>query len=517
LNIRDAGASQLANVFNTSATVPENASLEQVRELVAVLVVENRLLRQKLDHFIRHYFGGQRNEALDRRQLELLLQGLELAELPAQEPPRAAAAPPQRNGVSHPVRRVLAHEKLVTRETVIEPAEVQTQPEGWRKIGEERTTLLDYEPGKFFKQVTVRPRYVKDEVFAVAPLPPQPIEQSMAGPGLLAHVVVTKFEQHTPLYRLERIFSQQHGVELSRKTMGDWVFQVAELVKPVYHAIGEALRQRSYLQADETPIRCLDPDVKGKSVQAYLWSYGDPKGDVFFDWRMSRSREGPQEFLKTFHGTLQTDAYSAYESLAKTRPDELKLAGCMAHARRGFKDALAENKLAAWFVKQMALLYAVEQDLRTLKAGPQLREAVRQHQSAPVMARLRKATEVIRRKTLPQGLLGKAIDYMIARWESFTRFLSDGRLEIDNNLIENAIRPIAIGKKNWLFIGAPGAGERSAIIYTLLGSCRRHRINPYEYFRDLITRLPSAKITEIKDFTPSEWGKARKKTQAATV
>lgn len=514
-------------------TVPEISSVEQAREIVGSLFeqlqqlaaqlqqlgTENRLLHQKLDHFIRHYFGGRRNEGLDAKQIEMALQGLELAAVPVEEPqPQAPATPmqPRRSGSSHPVRRVLDSDQLETRQTVIEPAEVQAQPEGWRKVSEERTTLLDYEPGKFIKQVIVRPRYVKNEEFALAPLPPQPIEQSMAGGGLLAHVVVTKFEQHTPLYRLERIFSQQHGVELSRKTMGDWVYQVAELVKPVYHAIGQELQKSSYLQADETPIRCLDPDVKGKSVKAYLWSYSEPKGDVFFDWRMDRSREGPAKFLKEFKGTLQTDAWRVYESLAKERSGDIVLAGCLAHGRRGFKEALAENKLAAWFVKQMALLYAVEQKLRRTKAGPALRAAVRQHQSAPVMARLRKAMELIRRKTLPEGLLGKAIDYMLVRWESFTRFLTDGRLEIDNNLIENAIRPTAIGKKNWLFIGAPEAGERSAIIYTLLGCCRRQGINPYEYFRDLITRLPAAKITEIKQFVPSAWLKAQKQNHRSS-
>ncbi|HEV2210264.1 MAG TPA: IS66 family transposase [Verrucomicrobiae bacterium] len=505
--------------MNAATSAPEITSLEQAREVVASLFIENRLLRQKLDAFIRHYFGGRRNEGLDAKQLQMALLGLELTTAAIEEPQAqapVAAAQPRRKGSSHPVRRVLDSDKLETRETVIEPEEVKAQPEGWRKISEERTTLLDYEPGKLIKQVIVRPRYVKNEEFALAPLPPQPIEQSMAGAGLLAHVVVTKFEHHTPLYRLERIFSHEHGVELSRKTMGDWVYQIAELVKPVYQAIGEALQKSTYLQADETPIRCLDPDVKGKSVMAYLWIYGKPKGDVFFDWRLERSREGPAKFLKEFKGTLQTDAWSAYERLAKERNGDIILAGCLAHGRRGFKDAIAENKVAAWFVKQMALLYAVEQDLRRGKAGPQLRAAVRQHQSAPVMARLRKGMEIVRRKSLPQGLLGKAIDYMLVRWESFTRFLTDGRLEIDNNLIENAIRPTAIGKKNWLFIGAPEAGQRSAIIYTLLGCCRRQGINPYEYFRDLITRLPAAKITEIKQFVPSAWLKAHNQSQRSS-
>jgi transposase len=266
---------------------------------------------------------------------------------------------------------------------------------------------------------------------------------------------------------------------------------------------------RVHLQADETPIRYLDPDVKGKSQQGYLWVYSRPGGDVLFEWRLSRSREGPQEFLKDFRGKLQTDGYSVYESLAKQRGD-LTLIGCWAHARRGFHEALAETKLAAWFVGQIGQLYGVEKKLREQKAGPQLRAAARAWQSRPVLARLHRAMELIRRKTLPQGLLGQAIDYALKQWEALTRFAEDGTLEIDNNLIENAIRPSALGKKNWLFIGHPIAGERSAVIYTLLGSCRRHGINPFDYLKDLFTRLPMAKITQIKEFTPAAWPKQKR-------
>jgi hypothetical protein len=278
-------------------------------------------------------------------------------------------------------------------------------------------------------------------------------------------------------------------------------------LEPVYRVIREDLQRGNYLQADETPIRYLDPDVKGKSQHGYLWVYSRPGGDVLFEWRVSRSREGPQEFLKNFRGKLQTDGYSAYESLAKER-DDLTLVGCWAHARRGFHEALGESKLAAWFVRQIGLLYAVEKELREKKAGPQLRAAMRCWQSRPVLARLRRAMEFVRRRTLPQGLLGQAIDYALKRWEALTRFVDDGLLEVDNNLIENSIRPSAIGKKNWLFIGHPEAGDRSAVIYTLLGSCRRHGINPYDYLKDLFTRLPAAKITEIERFTPAAWGRA---------
>src|SRR5689334_5257907 len=197
--------------------------------------------------------------------MELLLQGLpSVIELPTAAARPSAVPRRSSDSASHPARRVLADERLETRETVLEPAEVKAQPEGWRKISEERTTLLDWEPGKFFKQVIVRPRYVKAERFALAPLPPQPIEQGMAGAGLLAQIVVSKYEHHQPLYRQEKIFKQQQGVELSRKSMGPWIEQVAELVKPVYRAIRLELQRGSYLQVDETPLRGLDPDVKGK-------------------------------------------------------------------------------------------------------------------------------------------------------------------------------------------------------------------------------------------------------------
>jgi len=485
--------------------VPDATLLQKLEEISARIValeMENRLLRQKLDQYIRHYFGGQRNEGLDKNQLELLLQGLpNVIVLP---PPEGKTTSTTRHGAVHPVRRMLAEDRLETHETVIEPEEVQAHPEGWKKISEERTSQLDWVAPKIIKRVLIRPRYVKAERFAIAPLPPQPIEQGMVGPGLLAQILVSKYEYHQPLYRQEKMFRQQFGVDLSRKTMGCWVEQAAELLKPVYRSIREDLLRGSYLQADETPIRYLDPDVKGKSQQGYLWAYSRPGGDVLFEWRVSRSRAGPEGFLKNFRGKLQTDGYSAYESLAKARGD-LTLIGCWAHARRGFHEALAETRLAAWFVRQIGQLYAVEKQLREQKAAPVLRQAMRAWQSQPVLARLHRAMELIRRRTLPQGLLGQAIDYTLKRWPALIQFVEDGTLEIDNNLIENAIRPSAIGKKNFLFIGHPEAGERSAVIYTLLGTCRRHSVNPFDYLKDLFIRLPAAKISQIKEFTPAAW------------
>jgi transposase len=499
-------------LMNTDTTLLQK--VEELSARVGALEMENRLLRQKLDQYIRHYFGGSRNEGLDKHQLELLLQGLpNVITLPTAQPKTTTGT---RNGMAHPVRRMLVEDRLETQEIVIEPVEVQTNPYGWKKISEERTSQLDWVAPKIIKRVYIRPRYVKQERFALAPLPPQPIEQGMVGPGLLAQILVSKYEYHQPLYRQEKMFRQQFGVELSRKTMGCWVEQAAELLKPVYRAIREDLLRGSYLQADETPIRYLDPDVKGKSQQGYLWVYSRPKSNVLFEWRVSRARAGPQEFLKKFRGKLQTDGYGAYESLAKQRGD-LTLVGCWAHARRGFYEALAETKTAAWFVRQIGQLYAVEKKLREQMAGPALREAMRAWQSQPVLNRLHRAMVLTRRKTLPQGLLGQAIDYTLKRWTALNQFITDGTLEIDNNLIENSIRPTALGKKNFLFFGHPDAGERSAVIYTLLGSCRRQGINPVDYLKDLFTRLPAAKITQIKEFTPAEWVKAKAKHQAVAL
>jgi transposase len=398
---------------------------------------------------------------------------------------------------------------LETERVVLEPEEVQQQPAGWRKLGEEVTEELDWKPAKFIKRLYIRPKYANAERIVIAPLPARLIEKGLPGAGLLTQVILSKYEDHLPLYRQERIYRERHAVNLSRQTLCGWVDAAADWLSPIWREMQAGLVAGDYLQADETPIRYLDPDVKGKSQQGYLWTYSHPRGDVVFDWNVSRSREGPREFLKSFRGKLQTDGYGVYESLARERGEELILIGCWAHARRGFYEALGEGRSAAWIVGQIGLLYAVEKALREQKAGPQLRAAVRVWQSRPILARLRRALEIVRRRVLPKSLLGQAIDYALARWVALTRYLEDGRLEIDNNLCENAIRPTAIGKKNFLFIGHPEAGQRSAVIYSVLGSCRRHGINPADYLQDVFERLPKAKTSEVKSLTPAAWAITR--------
>ena len=492
----------------------EPGELSELRELVAALQgtlaevkTENQLLRQKLEFFLKRYFGGTKNESLDPKQLELLLAGLEAlnAPTPAAEKP---VAPVRASVAARPVRQALpAH--LETERVVLEPEEVQQQPAGWRRLGEEVTEELDWKPAKFIKRLYIRPKYANADRIVIAPLPARLIEKGLPGAGLLTHVLVSKYEDHLPLYRQEKIYRERHGVNLSRQTMSGWVEAAADWLGPIYREMKAGLVAQEYLQADETPIRYLDPDVKGKSQSGWLWTYSAPQGDVVFEWQISRSRAGPREFLKSFRGQLQTDGYSVYESLARERGDELILIGCWAHARRGFHEALGEDRAAAWLVGQIGQLYAIEKHLREQKAGPQLRAALRAWQSRPILQRLRRALEIVRRRVLPKSRLGQAIDYTLGRWEALTRYADDGRLEIDNNQCENAIRPTAVGKKNFLFVGHPEAGQRSAVIYSILGSCRRHGVNPAQYLRDLFERLPKAKTSEIKTLTPSAWAQAR--------
>lgn len=328
------------------------------------------------------------------------------------------------------------------------------------------------------------------------------IEKGLPGAGLVTQGIVSKFEDHLPRYRQERIYRERHGVNLARQTLCGWVAEAARWLQPIYREMKAGLVAGDYLQVDETPIRYLDPDVKGKSQSGWLWVYRQPRGDVVFDWNPSRSREGPRECLKEFGGVLQTDGYGVYESLARERA-ELILAGCWAHVRRTFHEALNEGRVAAWLAGQIALLSAVEKKLREPTAGPRWRAAVRASESRMVLERLRRPMERVRQRVLPKRQLGQALDYALARWEALTRYVTAGRVEIGNNLCESANRPTAIGKKNFWFIGHPDAGWRSAVIYSVLGSCRRLGINPDEYLRDVFERLPRAKSSEAKALTPS--------------
>jgi len=416
----------------------------QLLERIAQQDKEIALLRQKLDLVLRRMFGAK-SEKLDSNQLLLLLNGEEPwpGKLPG---PVAAETPRRSNDPSSPrERKPRLPEHLPVIEEVIIPEPVKTAPELWRRIGEEISERLDYEPGRFLRLRTVRPKYVRrgqvDAVPVVAPLPACLLERSPVAPGLLAQIVVSKYCDHLPLYRQESIYWKRHQVWLPRQNLADWVGLAADWLQPIYQEIKKGLLEEGYLQIDETPIRYLAPG-NGKTKLGYMWTCGVPRGDVLFHWETSRSAACLKNIISVdFNGVLQCDGYEAYDCFARERGN-IVLAGCMAHVRRKFYEAKEQSpKVAGWILKHMQNLYALESQLRKARAGPALRQAERAGLSRPVLARLHRA--LIRLKTshrfLPRSAMGKAIDYALGQWSSLLVFLEDGRLEIDNNLIYAAL------------------------------------------------------------------------------
>jgi hypothetical protein len=283
---------------------------------------------------------------------------------------------------------------------------------------------------------------------------------------------------------------------------------IADRLEPIYNRISDEVLGGDYIQMDETPIRYLDPG-NGKTQIGYLWVTGKPGGDNVFRWRTTRSAQCVKDILRPeFKGILQTDAYAAYGSFAKGRP-EVTMAGCMAHARRKFYQAREQNpQVANFLLRHFAALYRVEASLRERKAGPALREADRASASRPILERLGRALKLLAPRFLPRSNLGKAIAYARSIWSSLQVYLTAGRVEIDNNLIENAIRPSAVGKRNWLFIGGAEAGKKTAILYTIVECCRRRGIDPLAYLRDVLTRLPRSTNHTVNELTPENWAKA---------
>ena len=492
----------------------QQREIERLRE-------ENRLLRQKLELVIRQLFG-KKSERLDPAQLELLLGDLD-------EPKKAEASTaheelleaepkPSRRKRGKGERRPRVPEHLPVVETVIEPEPVKACPEAWRRIGEEVSEQLDYEPGRFLRLRTVRPKYVRvadrEAAPIIAELPPKLIEGGIATPGLLTHIVVGKYCDHLPLFRQESIYWHRHQVDLPRQTMVRWVEAVANWLKPIYQQMRLEMFACPYLEVDETPVKYLAPGT-GKAQQGYLWTYRDPNGgDTLFDWHDGRGHQCLESMVpESFSGVIGCDGYGAYRTFARKRGDDVQLAGCWAHVRRKFYDAYQGGdsvQRAGWILRQIQLLYRIEKRLRESRAGPRLREAIRGSQSRMIFDRLWKAVHRFKksRKHLPKSLMGRALDYALNHQAELGVYLENGLVEIDNNLVENAIRPTAIGKKNWLFIGAKEAGWRGAVIYSIIESCRTRGIDPYAYLKDVLTRLPMMTNWQIKDITPRAWAEA---------
>jgi transposase len=462
----------------------------------------------------RELFGPKADRLTPEQQDQMnrLLQDMEAeAERPApesdqvldDEEPETEKRKKRRRVTRHPLPAELETE-TVTIQPDLTPCPCCGKMPGW--IGEEVTEEIDLIPARLIRRRTVRPKYAcpcGEAGVAIAPLPPRLIPQSRLGLGLAVHIVLARFDDHLSFYRLEQQFRERQLVVISRQQMVQWVEHIATWLQPLVERMWLAMQASGYMQVDETPVKVLDPEVKGKAARGYLWFYAVPGGDVVLDFDLSRGMEPVRRRLASFTGTIQTDAYEVYNALHRQQP-AIERIGCLAHARRYMRKAVGENlPEAVWFIAQIRLLYRIEDQIRGLP--PDERYARRQDQAPKIWNALKARAEQLQPALLPKSTMGKAVHYFLNEYEALIGYLGDGRFEIDNNLVENAIRPTAVGRKRWLFIGHPDAGWRSAVIYSILLSCRRRGINPQDYLTDVLCRLPSLKITQIDALLPANW------------
>jgi transposase len=476
---------------------------------------ENAALRIQLDWMRRQLFGGPKSEKLDRAQL-----ALQLGELPeAKSGPQPARTVSYERPLPAAPRQAPAEAfaSLPVDETVvIEPEEAQAAPELYERIGEERTFEVDIVPPRLFKRELVRPKYrlkaSRSSPPLCAPAPARPVAGGYASAGLLAWIAIAKYVDHLPLHRIERM-TARWGAEISRQSMADWMEKAAFWLGPLRRAMLQGLLDGGYLQADETPVRCNDPGAgRGSTFQGYFWVVSRPGGDVVFGWRESRRHaELPSLIGEGFRGLLQGDGYEAYDAYARGREGVVRV-GCWAHARRRFFEAAEHHRREArWFLERIAGLYRLEREWDGAGIGPEERRSLRRARFAGPLRWMRRVAIGMRARALPNSTLGKACDYLLNQWDSLAAHLEHGQTRLDTNLVENEIRPSAVGKKNWLFIGHPNAGERSAIIYSIVASCRRRGIDPLAYIRDVLSRLPAmSSADDLTPLLPANWKPAAK-------
>lgn len=402
----------------------------------------------------------------------------------------------------HPVRLKLP-DHLPRKEVILEPA---VDVSGLRRLGEEVTEELDYEPGNLFVRRIIRPKYVSrdNQSFIIAPMQDRPLPKAIAGAGLLTQVILDKYLDHLPLNRQQERLKRE-GMTIPYATLTDWVSSTAKLLAPLYEALKKGVIKTDYLHVDETPIKVLDKDKKGTTHRGYFWVYHNSGKDlVFFDYQMGRGRAGPRTILEGFQGHLQTDGYSAYELFSQK--ENITLFHCWAHARRKFFDARSNDaQRADYALQHIQMLYDIERRGRQINLSVEQVYELRQREAVPLLkaleAWMRKAyTEVV-----PKSAIGLALAYSLSRYKELMLYTSDGKLNIDNNPVERCLRGVAVGRKNYLFCGSQDAAQRSAMLYSLMGTCKLHGVNPFIYLKDVLTRIATYPVNKVSDLLPHHW------------
>ena len=483
--------------------------LDQTAAEYELLQQKNAELAETLALLRRYIFGPRRERRVDDPGQGHLFDIPEFATVPqpgAPAPPDDA--PPSRKPARPPRRTRLDHLPQIRIEHDLPESEKTCSCCGGakHKIGEDISRELDFIPARLEVKVHVLPKYAcpkcRDGV-ASPPVPPKPVPGGIAGAGLVAFVVVSKFADHLPLYRLEDILTR-HGVFLARSTLCDWVRNAAELLKPLAELQKTLVLQSPIIWTDDTPVTVLGGEETGSSTGRF-WDYigDDAHPYSVYDFTMSRSRDGPAEFLKDYRGFLQADAYGGYDGIFLGSDGRIIEVACWAHARRKFFDAQSNapreaNQVLEW-IRQ---LYDIEDRARDFT--PAARQVLRQQEAVPILDRIEKYLDELRERILPKSALGKALTYARNQWAALRRYTTDGRLTIDNNVSERTLRLQAIGRKNWEFLGSAEAGPRAAVLFTILAGAKRHRLEPWAYLRDVLLRL-SAGETDLEPLLPDRW------------
>jgi len=492
--------------------VAKDARVEQVEQLLRIRDEVIRLMR------LEKY--GAKSEKLSDRQLSLLDEepGVHAQEVEKEaEEPAPAPRPRKKPRNPKPGRMELpAHLPRVEKIISCPPEQChcgQCQREK-SVIGYETSEVLSVKPAEYFVEVLKREKRAchdcPEEGVECAPTPARIVEKSQLSDELIVDVMLKKHRDHLPLYRQSDRLLTDARLDIDRSVLCHNMMKAGELCAALAGAVKEDLLEGGYIQADESPVGVQDPTVKGRNHRAYMWEYSRPHGPVVFDFQMGRSREGPARFLKDFGGILQCDGYGAYDKL---NDKQIIYVGCMAHARRNFDKALKvspEDPVARDILRKFREIYAVEKRARIAGLDPDQRRELRQRESRPLMETLKKQVLETRQRTLPASLLAKACDYCLGQWERIVRFLDFGQVEVDNNWCENAIRPLALGRKNWLHIGSEEAGAKIAGILSILETCRRLEINPRDYLLDVLPGLNDKPQSELVRLTPMAW-KTRQK------
>jgi transposase len=389
-------------------------------------------------------------------------------------------------------------ENLPVVEEIIEP---EGLTDDMVKMGEEITEILEYTPAQFFKRIIIRPKYVnrKTQEIKIAELPSRPIEKCLAGNSVLTHILVSKYVDHLPLHRQQQIFKRAE-IEIPPSTIDSWVAQSGNLLIPLYDRMIEFVKNQRYLQADETTLKVLDNDKKGQTHLGYLWAYHSVLSKTcVFDYQKGRGSDAPREMLTGYRGTLQTDGYSVYHHYCLS--DEITHLACWAHARRYFEKALQQDqKRASHVLQEIQKLYAIERKTADLTA--QERHAIRLEQALPIINALGQWMHRERNVVLPKSLIGKAIEYCTKLWSSLMGYLENGDYHIDNNAIENKIRPVALGRKNYLFAGSHNGAQRAAMFYTFFATCKLNNLNPEKWLNKVLEVIADYPCNKLQDLFP---------------